>query len=38
VQSVRDDSVSRHELKNRFARLASAAMEDDSLSEDGFLL
>lgn len=38
VQSVRDDSVSRHELKSRFARLASAAMEDDPKEEDGFLL
>ena len=40
VQSVRDDSVSRGELKSRFARLASAAMEDDPkpADSDGFLL
>ncbi len=37
LHTVRDDSVSRSELKNRFARLASAAMEDDPAPQDGFL-
>lgn len=37
VQTVREDSVSRAELKSRFARLASAAMEDDPKPDDGFL-
>ncbi|NIP94224.1 MAG: hypothetical protein GWO24_12525 [Akkermansiaceae bacterium] len=38
LQAMRDDKVSRAELKNRFARLASAAMQDDPPPEDGFLL
>lgn len=36
LRSVRDESVSRSELKNRFARLASAAMEDDPKPDRGF--
>ena len=35
---VREQSVSRSELKERFARLASAAMEDHPKPGDGFLL
>lgn len=38
MQSVRDETVSRTELKNRFARLASAAMEDNPNPEDGLSL
>lgn len=38
LQNMREDSVSRAELKSRFAKLASAAMEDDPHPEDGFLL
>ena len=38
VQTVREDSVSRDELKSRFARLASAAMEDDPKPDDSFLI
>ena len=38
VETVREDSVSRAELKSRFARLASAAMEDDPKPDDGFLI
>ncbi|MEM9081636.1 MAG: hypothetical protein AAGC74_13195 [Verrucomicrobiota bacterium] len=40
LQSIREVSVDRKELKLRFARLASAAMEDkpESEPEDGYLL
>jgi DNA repair exonuclease SbcCD ATPase subunit len=41
MHSVRNEMVDRTELKNRFARLASAAMEDEpnpATEEDGFLL
>jgi DNA-binding helix-hairpin-helix protein with protein kinase domain len=38
LQTVREDSVSRAELKSRFARLASAAMEDDPKPDNGFLI
>ena len=38
VQGVRDESVSRTELKSRLARMASAAMEDESSLDDGYLL
>jgi ABC-type transporter Mla subunit MlaD len=42
VQGVRDEKADREELQNRFARLASAAMEGDlpksTESGDGFLL
>ncbi len=36
--SLREDTVSRTELKNRFARLASAAMEEDPKPDQGFML
>lgn len=38
LESLRTDTVTRTELKGRFARLASAAMEDDPKPDDGFLL
>ena len=41
LSSVRETMVARTELKSRFARLAAAAMEDESPhpgDEDGFLL
>lgn len=38
LQSLREETVTRPELKDRFARLASAAMEDEPQSDDGFLL
>ena len=38
LHHVREESVSRNELKERFARLASAAMEDQPKTDDGFLL
>ncbi|MDA0767854.1 MAG: hypothetical protein O3A92_13640 [Verrucomicrobia bacterium] len=41
VNSVRTEMVGRQELKSRFARLASAAMEDEPVpeaEENGFLL
>lgn len=41
MQSVRTQKVDREELKKRFARLASAAMEDEipvASEDDGFLL
>lgn len=41
LHSVRNEMVDRGELKSRFARLASAAMEDDptpTAEENGFLL
>jgi len=37
MQTMRHEGVTRAELKERFARLASAAMEDEPQSEDGFL-
>lgn len=36
--SLREDTVSRTELKKRFARLASAAMEDDPKAGPGSVL
>ena len=40
LQSIRDVKADKREIKNRFARLASAAMEDDSNFEtpEGYLL
>ena len=40
LQSIRDVKADRKEIKNRFARLASAAMEDSSDFEapEGYLL
>jgi hypothetical protein len=37
MQGLRNVAVTRTEVKTRFARLASAAMEDDPLPDDGFL-
>jgi hemerythrin-like domain-containing protein len=36
--SLREDTVSRTELKNRFARIASAAMEEDPKPDQGSML
>jgi hypothetical protein len=33
--TLREDTVSRTELKNRFARIASAAMEEDPKPDQG---
>ena len=38
LHSLREDTVSRTELKNRFARLASTAMEEDPKPDQGFML